>query len=68
MDWTHGTDEKSEDYWIIPADEYRKLLKKNPDAPKWGWKVMQRDPVVFVRGKVSHPDHTTIRLDLWHLW
>jgi len=27
---------------------------------------MQRDPVVFVRGKISHSDHATIRLDDWH--
>ncbi len=45
---------------------YRQLLKKNPQASKWNWRAMQRDPVVFIRGKVSHPDHATIRLDGWH--
>ena len=50
----------------LTANEYRKLLKRNPDAAKWDWKVMQRDPVVFVRGKISHPDHATIRLVDWH--
>ena len=29
-------------------------------------RTMARDPVVFVRGKVWHPDHATIRLDGWH--
>ena len=28
--------------------------------------AMQRDPVVYVRDKVSHPDHATIRLDVWY--
>ncbi|EMI44513.1 hypothetical protein [Rhodopirellula sp. SWK7] len=50
----------------LDTQEYRKLLKKNPQASKWNWRVMRRDPVVFVRGKVSHPDHATLRLDGWH--
>jgi len=50
----------------ISTDEYRKLIKRNPKAAKWTWQVMQRDPVVFVRGKVSHPDHATLRLSAWH--
>ena len=27
---------------------------------------MQRDMVVYVRGRISHSDHATIRLDKWH--
>lgn len=50
----------------LETSEYRKLLIKNPRASSWNWRPMQRDPVVFVRGKVSHPDHATIRLDGWH--
>jgi hypothetical protein len=50
----------------LTADDYHKLLKKNPEAAQWHWRTMQRDPVVYVRGKVSHPDHATIRLDGWH--
>jgi hypothetical protein len=50
----------------LETSEYRKLLKNNPQANKWNWRAMRRDPVVFVRGKVSHPDHATIRLDGWH--
>ncbi len=46
--------------------DYRRLLKQNPDAAKWNWQVMQRDPIVFVRGKVKHPDHATIRFNGWH--
>jgi len=50
----------------LTTDEYRKLLKANPDAAKWNWRTMARNPVVYVRGKVWHPDHATIRLDGWH--
>jgi hypothetical protein len=27
---------------------------------------MQREPSVYVRGRVWHPDHKTIVLDGWH--
>jgi hypothetical protein len=50
----------------VTVVQYRKLLKRNADAAKWNWRTMQRNPVVFVRGKVSHPDHATIRLSGWH--
>ena len=35
----------------------KSLLKRNAEAATWNWRVMQRDPTVFVRGAVSHPDH-----------
>jgi hypothetical protein len=50
----------------LSDSEYRKLPQRNRDATKWNWRIMQRNPVVFVRGKVSHSDHATIRLDGWH--
>jgi len=50
----------------LATDEYRKLLKSNPYAAKWNWRTMARNPVVYVRGRVWHPDHATIRLDGWH--
>ncbi len=50
----------------LTKDEYKAVLKENPVAAKWNWRVMSRDPTVFVRGKVSHRDHATIYLDGWH--
>jgi hypothetical protein len=50
----------------LTEEEYRTLLKANPAAAKWRWRTMARNPVVYVRGKVWHPDHATIRLDGWH--
>ena len=46
--------------------ERQALFKRNPATVKWNWQVMQRDPTVFVRGRVSHVDHATIHLDGWH--
>jgi hypothetical protein len=50
---------------ITPA-EYRSILKRNPDATRWGWQVMRRNPGVYARGNVSHSDHATITLPFWH--
>ena len=45
---------------------YRKWLRKNPDRRDVRWQVMRRNPVVYAKGKVRHPDHKTICLDVWH--
>jgi len=50
----------------IPEDEYRALLKTNPKAAHWGWRVMRRNPGVYARGTVRHSDHATILLPFWH--
>ena len=47
-------------------EHYRKLLTAKPEAAKWRWQVMRRNPVAYVRGRISHPDHATICLDGWH--
>jgi hypothetical protein len=50
----------------LTETEMRQLFRSVPTAEKWNWRAMQRDPVVYVRGKVSHSDHATIRLEPWH--
>jgi hypothetical protein len=50
----------------LTTAQYRRLLKKHPDAAEWNWHVMRRNPVAYVRGRITHPDHATIRLDGWH--
>ena len=45
---------------------FRELLRTNPKAARWGWRVMRRNPGVFARGTVGHPDHATIDLPFWH--
>ncbi len=50
----------------LTTDEYQELLRREPEALRWKWQVMRRNPLVLVRGRVSHPDHATIELDGWH--
>lgn len=50
----------------VTPDEYRSILRRNPEAARWGWRVMRRNPGVYVRGTVRHSDHETIRLPFWH--
>jgi hypothetical protein len=39
-----------------------------PDAERkqWNWRVMRRNPKMYVRGAVRHSDHKTVLLDGWH--
>ena len=50
----------------IPPKEYRELLRANPKAAHWGWRVMRRNPGVYARGSVRHSDHAVIDLPFWH--
>jgi len=46
--------------------QYRAILSSNANANKWPWKIMKRNPGVYVRGRIRHPDHATITLHGWH--
>src|SRR5207253_1697010 len=46
--------------------KYRELLGTRPDVKAWAWRVMRRDPEVYVRGRIRHDDHRTIGLHGWH--
>lgn len=50
----------------VTEAEYRELLRVNPNAVRWGWRVMSRNPGVYARGNVRHSDHATITLPFWH--
>lgn len=50
----------------VTATEYKKILSTNRNAKNWGWQTMQRNPGVYVRGHIRHPDHATITLHGWH--
>jgi hypothetical protein len=50
----------------ITLAEYESLVRRNPSAFRWGWRVMTRNPGVYARGAVSHADHATITLPFWH--
>jgi hypothetical protein len=46
--------------------QYQRLLRTKPESRGWNWRVMRREPRVFVRGRIRHPDHKTIELRDWH--
>lgn len=47
-------------------EEYYALLRDKPRAKSWRWRTMQRNPEAYVKGKISHPDHKSIQLFVWH--
>jgi hypothetical protein len=50
----------------VTEAQYRSILADTPKAKGWGWRVMRRNPGVYVRGRVRHADHATITLHGWH--
>jgi hypothetical protein len=50
----------------LPEAQYKLLLTSTPKAKTWGWRVMRRNPTVFVKGRIRHADHATIILQHWH--
>jgi hypothetical protein len=50
----------------LTPDEYRTLIQRNPNAIRWRWRLMSRNPGVYARGTVRHSDHDTITLPFWH--
>jgi hypothetical protein len=51
----------------LTAREYQKLISRRPELRNIGWVIQRRNPRVFVRGKVRHADHKTIKLADWRL-
>ncbi|MBK8037784.1 MAG: hypothetical protein IPK22_11765 [Verrucomicrobiaceae bacterium] len=49
----------------ITQAQYNKLIQRSPAAKKLIWQQMRRNPGVFARGTVRHPDHATIVLHDW---
>lgn len=45
---------------------YKDLITHNPRAKKLAWQTMRRDATVYVKGRISHPDHASVILDIWH--
>ncbi len=50
----------------VSMKRYNDLVKQNPNASRWNWRMMQINAAVYARGTVRHPDHKTIHLDGWH--
>lgn len=50
----------------LTENQYRELVRREPDKKKLPWRTMAREPEVYVKGRISHPDHKTITLSVWH--
>jgi hypothetical protein len=50
----------------LTEGQYHRLLQHDRVAQKLTWQVMRRNPQVFAKGKIRHPDHKTINLPFWH--
>lgn len=50
----------------VTVAQYEAIVARNPKAKGWGWRVMRRNPGVYVKGRVRHADHATITLPGWH--
>jgi hypothetical protein len=50
----------------VTEDQYKAILAGDPNAKKWVWRPMRRNPGVYVKGRIRHADHATITLTGWH--
>jgi len=50
----------------LTEEAYGKLLRENPEAKRLVWRTMVRDAAVYVKGRITHPDHKTVELPTWH--
>ncbi len=50
----------------VTYETYRHFLKTDKDAADWNWRSGMRLPTLYVRGRITHPDHKTIVLAGWH--
>lgn len=50
----------------LSPEEYQKFLAHAPKHEKVGWQQRFVNAVLYVKGRITHPDHATIILDDWH--
>jgi hypothetical protein len=50
----------------VSPEQYARLIQDNPQARRWNWREMKRNPKVYAKGWVRHADHATIFLRGWH--
>ena len=50
----------------LSVQAYLALIRVKPRAKNWNWRRMVRNPEAYAMGKVSHPDHKTLVLHVWH--
>lgn len=50
----------------LNQSQFNTFISRQPEAKKWHWSTMRRNPSVYVKGRVRHADHATIVLHDWH--
>lgn len=51
---------------VLTSAQHARLLQEKPALRNLAWKLMRQDMVVYVKGRIRHPDHKTVLLDYWH--
>ena len=51
---------------VLTEAEYQKRKRGNPKLANEPFQTRTRNPEVYARGYVRHPDHATLWLDQWH--
>lgn len=46
--------------------EKKKYFREHPESKRWNWTHQIRNPKFYVKGKIRHPDHATLKLRGWH--
>ena len=49
----------------VSQERYAAMVKRDPSLLGLDWRAMARNPRVYARGTVRHPDHATITLREW---
>jgi hypothetical protein len=50
----------------LTLNEYDTLIRSDPKASKYYWSDMRRNPTLYAKGRITHPDHATVVLPNWH--
>jgi len=52
----------------VTPSEHKKICEKDPLAKIWRWQRMKANATAYVKGKITHIEHSTVDLgDVWHL-
>jgi len=51
---------------VLAREETEYGQMSEGERSRWSWRMMRRNPTVYARGRVRHPDHATVTLDGWH--
>lgn len=51
----------------LTDSEKKSFIKKYPESKNWPWTIQVRNPTAYVKGKITHIEHSTVDLgDTWH--